>query len=145
MIINSICNNCLQAFSLMVQADEAELLRQIADENLMSCPCPRLCGGRINLVGGCLVEADGLKPPMSITGVELYKAVQGAGLPDELPKESSILDALLRANPITSCNWTETHDAVYLNEIHLNNGIVLHLTSGARGAQILKVTKERVV
>lgn len=141
MIINSICDTCLQSYTILVQASDVDLVRQIADDEGLSCPCPRLCGGHINLVGGKLLDVAGLKPPIHLTGVQLYQSVNGMGLPDELPRDAVTVDAMLRANPVVKCDVTEFDGAVFLNELHLNNGIVVHLTAGARGAQVLKVTK----
>lgn len=141
MIINSICDTCLQSYTILVQASDVELIKQIADDEGHSCPCPRLCGGSINLIGGKLIEADGLKQSVHLTGLQLYQSVNGMGLPDEIPKDATTVDALLRANPIIKCDISEMDGSIFLNELHLNNGVVLHLTAGARGAQVLKITK----
>jgi hypothetical protein len=141
MIINSICDTCLQSYAILVQASDVELIKQIADDEGLACPCPRLCGGNINLVGGKLLDVQGLRQPISLTGLQLYQAVNGMGLPDEVPTDKLTVDALLRANTVVKCDITEFDGSVYLNEMHLNNGLILHLTAGARGAQVLKITK----
>lgn len=146
MIINSLCNGCFQPFQLLVEPNDVHLVKEIADEAGDTCPCPRLCGGRINLVGdpviGAMAKDRRLKQPMSITGKQLYQAVNGMGLPDEVPKSGEVVNAILIANNVVKASWEEDPSGnIYLHELTLKNGMVVHLTSGARGAQVLKVTK----
>lgn len=149
MIINSLCNTCLQPFTIILTADDARLVKQIADESGHTAPCPRMCGGHINLIGdpviSSMAEDPRLREPMTITGLELFQAVGGMGLPDEIPKDLTVIEALLKSNPIktVSLEKNEVNGKFYLHEMHLEGGIVFHLAAGARGAQILKITKER--
>lgn len=145
MIINSLCNTCLQPFTLIVEPGEVYLVKEISDDTGTTCPCPRKCGGAINLIGdpviGDMSKDPRLKDPMTISGTQLYKAVMGLGLPDEIPKSEILVDSLLRASPIVK-TLTETDGKhVYLHEITLENGSTIHLGSGRKGAQVLKVTK----
>ena len=146
MIINSLCNTCMQPFQVIVQSDEADLLRQLSqeDEGRM-CKCPRLCGGKINLIGDPVIEAmaEKLREPMTLTGKELYAAVLGAGLPDEIVKDPEVIRALLLADKVVDVDLEQIGGRVYLHELRLAGGVILHLAAGARGSQVLKVTKER--
>jgi hypothetical protein len=145
MIVNSLCNSCLQPFLLIIEPSEVHLIKEISDELGETCPCPRLCGGSINLVGDPVIKTmttdRRMKEPMTVTGRQLYQAVLGMGLPDEVPKSMETVDSLLRANKIVKTLIEEHSGKLYLHELHLENGVVLHLASGLKGAQVLKVTR----
>ena len=74
--------------------------------------------------------------------MQLYQAVNGLGLADEVPKDMTVIDSVLKANKIVSIDLQEANGNYYLNELRLEGGIIVHLTSGARGARVLKITKE---
>lgn len=145
MIILSLCNTCLQPYQLMIEPGEVALVRQIASEDGLTCPCPRSCKGQINLVGDPTIAAMAddrrLREPLTLTGKQLYQAVQGLGLPDEVPKDTQVLDSLFRANKVLKVDLEEHQGKIYLHEIHFENGMVIHLASGHKGAQILRVDK----
>jgi len=145
-ILNALCNSCLQPLQILIEGSDAPLIRQIADENGTTCKCPRLCGGHINLIGDPTIEQMAndprLKTPMKITAKELYKAVNGAGLPDEVSISKETLDALLKAGKVVGTKLEDAHGKLYLHELLLDNGLTIHLASGLRGSQVLKVTKE---
>ncbi len=146
MIVFSLCQKCLQPYWLNLQPCDVHLIKQIATHEGMMAPCPRLCGGGINLVGDPGIDAlagDHLKPVMKITGTQLYQAVNGMGLPDEIPYEKNLVTSLLCANRICATVMEEAHGKTYLHELHLSNGYTIHLAAGSRGAHVLKVTKER--
>lgn len=144
MILRSLCNSCFQPFELLLEASDIELVKQISDEHGHTVPCPRLCGGRINIVGepniGAMAEK--LKQPMHINGKQLYQAVNGMGLPDELPQSHAALSALLRANKVVGIDLEEWGGKFYIHELKLEGGVTVHLSAGAKGAQVLKVTQE---
>lgn len=146
-MIFSLCNSCLQSFQIMVEVREVELVKQIADEAGITCPCPRLCGGSINLVGDETIAQMSrdprLRDPLRLSGKELFQAVKGLGLPDEIPRSLEVVSAMLKAHPLEDFELTEEAGKLYLSELHLEGGFTIHLTSGPRGAQILKLTKER--
>jgi hypothetical protein len=145
-MILSVCNSCLQPFQILLEAGDVDLVKQISvDDGGRLCKCPRLCGGKINLVGDPVITAmtDKLREPMTITGRELYVAVHGLGLPDEITKDPEVIRALLKSNKVADLFLEEINGRVYLHEVRLENGYTLHLAAGARGAQVLKVTKER--
>lgn len=148
MIIYSLCNTCMQPLQILVETSDIELLKQISSDDGMMTKCPRLCGGTINLVGDATIEAMSkdprLREPLSITGKELYQAVNGLGLPDEVPKSLDTVSAILRANKLKDFDLNEIAGKLYLHELRLEGGITLHLSSGPFGAQVLKMTKERV-
>lgn len=148
MIIYSLCNTCLQPYQLLIESSDIGLIQQIMDETGNTCECPRKCGGRINLVGDPTIEAMSkdirLKNPLSISGKELYQAVNGLGLPDEVPKSTDTVSAILRAEKINEVSIGEIQERIYLHEIKMTGGITIHLGSGPYGAQILKMTKERI-
>jgi hypothetical protein len=143
MMIKSLCNTCLQPYDINLQPGDIHLIKQIADDSGLMCSCPRLCGGSINLsaLPDGVIDESKLKDTMSITGSELYKAVQGAGLPDEIPKNPLIVEALLKANCITGVLMEEKSNRLYIHQLVLGNGVVIHMTSGSHGAMVLKLTK----
>lgn len=115
------------------------------DDNGLA-PCPRLCGGKINLIGEPPLDLEKqirLKEPMHLTGKQLWVAVQGAGLPDELTQDPTVVEALLKANKVEKVELEQWGDKVFLHELHLENGVVIHLTGGVKGAQVLKLTKAK--
>jgi hypothetical protein len=143
-ILFSVCNSCLQPFQVRLDVSDPPLVKQMMDENGF-CPCPRLCGGKINLVQGerftDLAKDPRLRPEMTITAKELFRAINGMGLPDEVPKDLLTLDALLRSSTITLTVGEEVGKNIYLHELHLSNGVVIHLTAGQKGAQVMKIVK----
>lgn len=146
MMILSLCNTCLQSYQITVGLTERDLIRRIADDAGHTCPCPRLCGGSINLVGDSTITASisdpRLKSPMRISGTELFKAVKGLGLPDEIEMHIELIGPMLKTG-VKDYKLEKVFDKIYLTELKLENGITLHLTSGPHGAQVLKMTKER--
>jgi hypothetical protein len=144
MIINSLCNKCFQPFKLLVQTSDAGLLSEVTQDDGRSCLCPRLCGGVINLTGDAHgPEGVHLREPLEITAGELYRAVNGLGLPDEIPKDGIVVAALLKSYPVEDVVTHEFRGGLYLEELRLKGGVTIHLTSGAVGARILKITKEK--
>lgn len=146
MIVMSLCQSCLQPYQLMIEPNDIPLIKQIASEDGQQCPCPRLCGGTINLVGdpGIAAMTEKLREPMHIGGKDLYKAVNGLGLPDEVPKDVDVIESLFKANTITGVLMEKLGNTFYLHELKLSNGITVHLTAGPQGSAVLKVTKEAV-
>lgn len=150
MIINSLCDSCLQPFQLIVEPADVSLVKEISDEEGAFCPCPRLCGGSINLIGdqninpviAAVTQDRRTREPMTLTGRQLYQAVNGMGLPDEIPKSVEVVDSMLRANKVTKVLLEEHGGKLYLHELHLENGSVVHLASGIKGSQVLKVTRQ---
>ncbi len=142
MIIHSACATCLRSFSLMIEPADVSLVKEIADDDGDSCPCPSMCGGTINLVGPPKVpENVQLKDTINLTGRQLYQAVNGLGLPDELPRTGETVEAALFSNTVTKAVIEEHQGKVYLHELHLDTGDVLHLASGSKGAQVFKIVK----
>lgn len=147
MIIRTLCNTCLQPFELMLEASDLELVKQISDQAGETCPCPRLCGGAILLVMdptfSQMTNDPRLKNPLRVSGKELFKAVNGAGLPDEIPNDPNVVLAMLKSSPISDASIEVVGKDVLLHELRLQNGVTIHLASGLRGAHVLKMTKER--
>lgn len=143
MILNSACQTCFQRYRILIESRERELIKQIADKKGLTCPCPRSCGGTINLIQDAGIEAvmrgKQFKEPIHLTGTELYKAVNGAGLPDELPKLGMVAPLLL-AYKVKNVEVEEIDGQVFLHELVLDNGSTVHLTAGLRGAQVVKIT-----
>lgn len=144
MIIRSVCNTCFQVYEVHSEPTDTSLLKEIISEDLMA-PCPRLCGGQINMVTSgqitALANDPRLKAPLPITAKELFKAVKGAGLPDEIPKSEDVVSLLFGAARVHGVTTESLNGHVYLHEIKFENGAVLHLASGMRGAEVLKITK----
>lgn len=148
MIVHSLCNTCFQRYEIRVEPNDVPLLKQLADEHWLT-GCPRHCGGKINLSNPSdhvfkeLVNNPMLKDPLSLTAQELFKAAKGGGLPDEIPKSMELVVALLKSSPVVGVNAQFDGKNVYLHEIALENGSCIHLAAGSRGAQVLKITKEK--
>ena len=146
MILNSLCSHCLQPLQILIETSDIPLVRQIASSDGSTAPCPRLCGGNINLISDPTIEVMAkdprLKKALQLTGKELYRAVNGAGLPDEVPTSKETIEALLKANKVVGTKVEESLGKLYLHELLLDNGLTVHLSTGLRGAQVLKVTKE---
>lgn len=145
MILYTMCNSCLQPYELLLQESDLHLVKQLVEDGTMHCSCPRLCGGKIFLGSDETVKQMStdprLKDAMKITGKQLYQAVNGMGLPDESPTNLESVVAMLIAHPIKSVGAEEVGGKVYLHELHLSNGVTVHLSSGHKGAQVLKLTK----
>lgn len=145
MIILSVCRTCLQPYEITVSLKEIPLLKQITDERGETCPCPRLCGGDINILPDMditqLLGATKLREKMPLTGTELYRAVKGLGLADEVPKSPELVHALLTGRKTVSVELETVGSQVFLHEIRLEGGVTLHLAAGARGSQVLKITR----
>jgi hypothetical protein len=144
-IILSLCNTCLTRFKILVEPSKAHLLRQISSEDGVTAACPRLCGGRINLTGGAIsrmAKNSALRESMNLTVEELYKAVSGAGLPDEIVKDPDTIRALLKANKIVDVGVEKDGEDFYIHELLLDNKLIVHLGTGLRGARVVKITKE---
>jgi len=135
----------MQPYEILVQVSDVDLVRQLIDEHGLS-PCPRLCGGRINVFNDETIKAlqhgKQLAPVISLTGKQLYQAVHGAGLPDEVPTSAEVITSILKANKVVDLQLEETDGRFYLHEIKLENGLTIHLGGGAR-ARVVKITKER--
>lgn len=145
MIVHALCNTCLQRFELRVQPGDAALLKQLADEHGLT-QCPRLCGGKINLANPsneafrAMMAHPGLKDPVPLLVSELYKAVHGGGMPDEVPQSFELAAALFKAHPVESVFLEQDGSSIYLHEIRFGH-CTLHLSAGRRGAQVLKITR----
>lgn len=142
-MIHTMCPTCRQSYRLMLSSREHELLQQIASSDGTECDCPRLCGGKIPLVGPTKVdEAVPPRDPITLSGAELYRAVNGMGMADEIPKNRETVEALIKANRASGVIVEEAGGRFYLHELHLENGLVVHLAAGLRGAEVLKITRE---
>ena len=143
MILLSTCNSCLTRFEILVEPKDIGLIKQVADASGNTAPCPRLCGGRINLTGNPILDtvAPMMKEPLHLTATQYFQAVKGLGLPDEIPHDKDVITALLRAYAVVDTVLQEDNGKFYLHEIHLSNGIILHLGAGLRGAIVIKITK----
>jgi hypothetical protein len=143
-ILTSLCNTCFSSFHVTVEPEDVHLLQGLRDDDGL-CACPRLCGGKINLGKmpvADLVNHPAVKPPLSVTARELYKAVQGAGLPDEVPTSVESLFAILKTYRIVNAKMVKDGRIIYLNELTLDNGLIVHLSAGRLGAAVVKITKE---
>lgn len=143
MKIFSMCNSCSQSYELLIVPATVGLIDQIKDDEGVTCLCPRLCGGRINIVNIPELNTSSRTAPLAITAKELYQAVNGLGLPDEIPNDPIVVDALLRSGRITKTSVEPYEKAILLHEITLDSGVTLHLASASGGARVLKITKER--
>jgi hypothetical protein len=129
---------CHQAFEIDLQASEAHLLDEIVEAD-KTCSCPKNCGGRILMVDD---DSDTLpRYPIHVTTKELYQALHGAGLPDEIPNDLNVIAALLKANTVTNLSIENFNNRLYLHEIELSDGSTIHLAAGAKGALVMKITK----
>jgi hypothetical protein len=140
----SLCNTCLESFLLTVAPGDADLVKQVESAPGL-CPCPRRCGGMINTA--MMAEFEHMqgrssltKNPIEISAKDLYGAVYGNGLPDEIPTDPMVVDALLRANQIVGTDVEKVGGAVYIHGLKLSNGLAIHL-SGGMGPRVVKITK----
>jgi len=143
MILCTLCNSCHECFDIVIAPDMGHLIAQLANEDGVA-ECPRHCGGKILLTGGqamqLLAQAE-KGPHTNLTAVELYRAIHGAGLPDEIPKSGELVEAMLKTHKVKDAIVEEVGERIYLHELLLENGSIIHLTAGGRGAQVLKVTR----
>jgi len=147
-ILRSACETCFQRFLISIEEDAVGLLSDLkGDDDL--CMCPRLCGGMINVSRDSAIElvidslsSKQVKEPIHLTVKELYRAVHGGGLPDELPKSGYATNKLLEGQIIKKVVLDDRGDGeVYLQELVLGNGLIIHMSSGLFGAQILKIVE----
>jgi len=145
MIFMTLCNRCMQPFQIHIKPDETSLIDQIVDDE-QTCKCPRLCGGRVILEKSKTLSEMATDPrartPLHLTGTQLFQAVNGMGCPDEIPKDATVLEALLRAYTITAVAVRENQGSIFLDQLVLSDGTTIHLVSGGGGAQVLKITKK---
>lgn len=118
--------------------EDVHLLEQIEDGEGKS-ECPRLCGGSISVKES--IDISSLKDPMTLSLLELYRAVNGYGLPDEIQTDPTVVEALLKSSPVSSVSTEMSGKRVILNSITLENGSTIHLAPSSRGACVLKITK----
>lgn len=144
MITRSLCNTCLQVYEISSEPSDAHLLKELVTEDL-TCLCPKLCGGTINILSSVAISTlatdPRLKEPMHLNAKELFRAVKGGGLPDEIPKSPEVVALLFKASNVVDVMTQVLGSRVYIYEIHFENGHILHLSSGLRGAEVLKITK----
>lgn len=147
MIVHTLCNSCLQPYRILIEAGDAHLIKQMqTEETGKLVPCPRLCGGNISLAYDGLIDEMSkdprLKTPLNVTAKELYKAVNGAGLPDEIPLDVDVVEMLFSYWKVDA-KVEQVDGAIYIHELQLESGHTVHLAAGQRGAQVLKITKRR--
>ena len=144
MIFVTACNTCLQTFELMLVPDDVRLMKELIDEN-KTIQCPRLCGGRILMTPSkelSKLAADSrLRDPVYLSGQELYKALMGAGMPDEVPSSPEAVEAMLLAHKVVGVKLSHEGKHVFIDELKLDNKTIIHLASGHLGAVVLKITR----
>lgn len=117
--------------------DEAVLLDQIEKDGLAECP--RLCGGNVPVKSS--VDISSMKEPLTLSLTELYQAINGYGLPDEIQTDPLVVESLLKSSRVMSVSAELSGKRVILNSMTLENGATIHLVSSAKGACVLKITK----
>lgn len=145
MIVRSYCDVCEQPYVVLLEPSDLALMKQISSADGEQVPCPRLCGVYISLTSDTFKVPATAKMPLQLNGKQLYKAVNGAGLPDEVAVTERHLIKLIIGAEVVAVSTEAVGDEVYLHELHLKNGVVLHLTGGQRGAKVLKATKPKEV
>lgn len=144
MIFLTVCNTCFQPYELSIDPGSTALVKELLDES-ETVACPRLCGGRILVSDSeamaALAKDPRLKLPLRISAEELYKAVKGAGLPDEIPNAPEVVESLLLANAVIGVELASDGKHVGISELRLANKTIIHLTSGRLGAEVLKITR----
>ena len=144
MKIFSVCNTCFQTYSLITEQEYTALLKSLEELGGSLAKCPRLCGGKINIVPVeelKLPKNRMFKEPLELTVKELYAAIHGNGLPDEIPKDVLVVEAMLLSSKIKKVETDTIHSGIYLNSLTLENGVTIHLGGGI-GPRVVKVTKE---
>lgn len=144
MILVTACNSCLQVFEIAISPGETHLLKELVDK-AKTVACPRLCGGRILFAPSPelskLVRDSRMRDPVALTGKELYKAVNGAGMPDEVPSSKEAVEAMLLAHPVIGVGLEQEGKHIFISELRLKNKTIIHLASGRLGAEVLKITR----
>jgi len=147
MIIAALCNSCFSRFDIAVAPEDISLLKGMTDQHGLGT-CPRHCGGRINLRAPtdeamqALTQNPLLKEALRLSVQELFKAVKGGGLPDEIPKSYELAVALFKSEKVDTVFMEQDGKDIYLHEIRFANGSTIHLGSGKRGAQVVKITRK---
>ena len=140
----TVCNTCLQPIELRLDPDEVRLVKEMVAED-KTIQCPRLCGGRILMTPSPelskMVSDSRLRDPVVLTGKELYKALLGAGMPDEIPASPEAVEALLLANKVIGVEVVRDGKSIGITELRLANKTIIHLASGRIGAAVLKITR----
>jgi hypothetical protein len=138
-ILNTHCDKCFQAFEIDLNSTEVPMLQDLVDEN-KTVSCPRGCGGRVPMSD----DENALRGrhPIHLSGLSLYQALHGAGLPDEIPCDINVLAALLKANTVINVSVEEHNKKIYLHEIDMSDGSTIHLAAGLKGALVMKITKK---
>lgn len=147
MILMAACNSCLGTFEIhFFEAHEIYLVQELSKDGGKTVPCPRLCGGKINIAPDPTIAemVTKLKGPVTLNGLELYQAINGLGLPDERPKDPWTVSAALKAYRVVDAVVENYRGRAYLHELRLEDGTTIHLTGGAHGAMVLKLTKGEV-
>jgi hypothetical protein len=139
---NGLCNSCFQRYVLTVRPQERGLLAGYEDKGLLDCA--RGCGGKVIFGQDAAAMAEGaqLAPPLHVTATEYYKALGGMGLPDEVTDDPDLIEALFKAHRVDSVMLELAMGRIFIHEIRLENGMTVHLSAGAKGAQVLKVTRK---
>jgi hypothetical protein len=146
--IHSLCNSCLQAYDLEFTSVDKDLIGQIEVQAGMA-RCPRHCGGLINIgpvqeFKHVVTEGNRLfKDPIHLTAQELYAAIYGNGLPDEIPRDIDVVESLMIAHKVvgTTLEMAPTGE-IYLHSLKLSNDVTVHL-GGGMGPRVVKITKPR--
>jgi hypothetical protein len=81
---------------------------------------------------------------LELSAQEFLKAVVGFGLPNEINADPEIVESLLKSNQIVSVEITKskTPGRSVLNSLSLNNGLTIHVASGAEGPTVYKITRK---
>lgn len=137
MILTTSCDRCSCTFRIFMTPEESHLLDQLEKDGLAECP--RLCGGSIQVKTSS--DISSLKEPLTLSLRELYQAVNGYGLPDEIQTDPVVVESLLKSSKVVSVSTELSGKRVILNSLTLDNGSTLHLVSSSRGACVLKITK----
>jgi hypothetical protein len=124
------CGKCKTGFKVMVSLEEATLLG-----TRPRCPVDG-CKGRMS-------PGDPKEKDQIISGIDLYIAVSGQGLPEE-KREAGIMKLLssLKGKRIVSLKLKRAGDVRSIIEsLTIEGGKTFHFASSTKGATIFKVTE----
>jgi hypothetical protein len=132
------CATCKSAFEIRFEKpSDISLLSHMLVNGQVDCVCPRKCTGRIAQQAQF---AEGVFP-LSVTVQELFQAVSGMPLPDEVPKSAIFVLSLLKSERVLEARCEEEGGSIFLHSITLTNGCTIHLCASGRGPQVLKITR----
>ena len=141
------CDSCLTVVRFV---DDPQVCQSFLEHSIWEggYPCVRQCGAKMTRIPGGEWETwksshdEGILKLYELSMAELFRAMSGFGLPDELQVEPEYVKALLLSNPITDLLLQRSDSGrTVIKRLDLKNGLSIHLASSPRGATVYKITR----